>query len=159
MNTIRLEIQITEHDQDPPYDRDWRGLLHVDGVILNTSYSIDYIALAKSAITSGEYYILTCGCGDTGCAGIDEPISVVHDSGRILWHITDPLPERRFEFSKDEYSSVILEVLRRVQAECPCPEDAYAFPFGYYGFLPHHLDWCIKTLESGVIVGTGYESP
>jgi hypothetical protein len=90
---------------------------------------------------------------------LDDPIQVSHEGGRIFWHVRDPLPERWFEFSKDEYASSILDVLRKAQAEVPRPEEEIEFPFGYYGFCSSHLDWCVKTLESGVIVGTGYEDP
>jgi len=159
MNALRLEIELSPCSDPPPYDQMWRGLLFVDGTLLNAEYSVDYMELVKSAIVEGDYYILTCGCGDSGCAGLEEPIRVTHDSGRILWHITDPLPERRFEFSKDDYATSILEFLRRVQAEVPRPKEEWDFPFGYYGFLARHLDWCVTTLDTGVIVGTGYENP
>ena len=161
MNEIRLKIEISTDsvEEKDLYHRDWIGMLSIDDCLLNENYAIDYIDLAKSAIAGGDYYILTCGCGYPGCARLDEPIKVTHEADRICWHITDPRPERRFEFSRVAYSASILDFLRQAQAEVPRPENEDEFPFGYYGFHPHHLDWCVRTLESGLIVGTGYEDP
>jgi hypothetical protein len=161
MNTLRLELehQITGDGSSAYYDHYWAGSLYVDDLFLNEKYAIGLMDLTKSAIVDGEYYILTCGCGDSGCAGLDEKFKVTHENGLIKWHITDPLPERRFEFSKAQYSAALLSFYLRVQIEVPRLSSDYEFGFGYHGFLTYHLDWCVRTLETGKIVGTGYEKP
>ncbi|MFZ4778931.1 MAG: hypothetical protein ACOYM3_26495, partial [Terrimicrobiaceae bacterium] len=107
MNNILLKLEIITDPQEGKdlYHRDWIGMLCIDDCHLYENYAIDYIDLAKSAIVGGDYYILTCGCGVPGCARIDEPIKVVHEAERICWHVTDPWPERRFEFSRVAYST------------------------------------------------------
>lgn len=37
---------------------------------------------------AGEHWIITCSCGEPGCAGIWEPVTVTHaqDSNLITWH-------------------------------------------------------------------------
>ena len=41
--------------------------------------AVDVIELAKSLNCDGEYFIVTCACGDAGCAGIQEGISIQRD--------------------------------------------------------------------------------
>lgn len=161
MNEIRLKLEaVTDSVEGKDlYHRDWIGMLSIDDCHLYEKYAIDYVDLAKSAIAGGDYYILTCSCGFPGCARINEPIKVMHEGGRIYWHVTDPRPERRFEFSQVAYSTSILDFLRQAQAEVPRPQNDDEFPFGYHGFHPHQLDWCVKTLETGIIEATGYEDP
>ena len=161
MNTLRLELehQIKGGTTSPYDDHYWAGSLYVDDLFLNEKYAIDHMDLTQSAIEGGEYYILTCGCGDSGCAGLDEKVKVTHENGLIKWHITDPPPERHLEFTKEQYNSALLSFYQKVQTEVPLPTQEDDFQFGYYGFLPRHLAWCVKTLKTGKIVGTGYETP
>lgn len=55
---------------------------------------IDLRQLAKSCQLSGEFFIVTCGCGEAGCAGIDDGIRVTHFDDRIIWEIPNPLSYR-----------------------------------------------------------------
>ena len=53
--------------------------LLVDGNHLNYGYCLDYRQLTKSAFAEGDFYFFTCGCGEAGCAGINEPTEVTFD--------------------------------------------------------------------------------
>jgi hypothetical protein len=56
---------------------------------------IDLRALLASTERSGEYFIFTCGCGNSGCAGVDNGIIVVHsDYGLTDWFIPEPMQLR-----------------------------------------------------------------
>jgi len=154
MNTLRIELEKIEGDDGTLF---WGAHLFTDDLLINDRYSIDWTDLAKSAFLPGNYFILTCGCGSTGCAGIDEPIRVSHKRETIGWHIIEPAPERRFEFAREQYRSAILEFLRSVKMVVPDSEDSMEYSFGYYGFVASDLDECIKVLETGIIEGIGYK--
>lgn len=46
---------------------------------------VDLKQLKESALSSGAYDLLTCGCGEPGCAGFFEPIFVQHVGDCIHW--------------------------------------------------------------------------
>jgi len=48
---------------------------------------------------------------------------------------------------------VVLAAFRLWQKGIPLPFWLLRVP------SPHHLDWCVKTLETGIIEGTGYDDP
>ena len=87
--------------------------LLVDGAVLNHGDCIDYRDLVESVFNDGDYFILTCGCGVAGCAGLFTPIEVTSDAEYVYWHIIQPAPERRFTFSKREYADCVKEMLQR----------------------------------------------
>jgi len=84
----------------------------VDGEIINNDYSINYSLLVKSAQEGGDFFILTCSCGDEGCAGLWEgdEFKVTHTDSTIKWHITKPEPERVFTFDKKQYITAIADL-------------------------------------------------
>lgn len=63
----------------------------INGKSLSPDNPIDLIHLSKSCQLSGEFFIVTCGCGDAGCAGIDDGIRVMHFDDRIIWEVPDPI--------------------------------------------------------------------
>ena len=83
----------------------------VDGENFSRGYSIDFIALAKSGITDGGYFFLTCGCGEPGCSWLYDPIEVTSDKDRVYWHVLQPEPERWFVFTKSEYRKELKNML------------------------------------------------
>jgi hypothetical protein len=94
---FELKIKLTgphtsDSDESP-------GYLITQAILINdkslaTDNPIDLIPLAKSCQLSGEFFIVTCGCGDAGCAGIDEGIRVAHFDDRIVWEVPDPISYR-----------------------------------------------------------------
>lgn len=78
-------------------------MLRIDGEVLNIGYCMDDTELLRSFDAPGEYWFLTCSCGEPGCAGLWEPFKVEHlENGIIHWHVTCPGPERDFYFSRDQ---------------------------------------------------------
>ncbi len=68
--------------------------IFINGKSLAPENPIDLIHLSKSCQLSGEFFIVTCGCGDAGCAGIDDGIRVTHLDDRIVWEVPDPISNR-----------------------------------------------------------------
>jgi hypothetical protein len=70
-------------------------LLINDKSLLNPdleSYCIDILELLKSIESDGEYFIITCVCGDHSCAGIEKGIVVKRNENTIIWNIDYHLP-------------------------------------------------------------------
>jgi hypothetical protein len=89
MNRLRLEYRIDRHPYWP--DSVWTALF-VDGQEITSREwpsVIDLTQLRRSAGEDGEFFIFTCECGDAGCAGIDEPVSVTRDADGIRWQLGD----------------------------------------------------------------------
>jgi hypothetical protein len=154
MNTLRFQLEELFFEESESH---WSVRMFAGDQELNEKYAIDWINLTKSALLPGGYFILTCGCGDPGCAGIDEPVSVFHKGSVIGWNVIDPKPERLLRFDKDQYRIAILKLLKEASLVVPYSEDSMTYRFGHYGFTSKNLDWCIRTLETGIIEGTGYE--
>jgi hypothetical protein len=87
MNTLSIETSI---EQDPSISvPDLMTRVFVDGQPLvayeSEGLAIDIDQLIKSMQHPGEYFIVTCTCGDAGCGGVFEGIGVVHEPGVIRW--------------------------------------------------------------------------
>ena len=65
--------------------------LMIDDREINDGFALDMRELANSCRSDGEYFILTCGCGEPGCAGIFEGITVSHHNGEVIWVVPEPL--------------------------------------------------------------------
>jgi len=77
---------------------------------------LDIVKLAASLAAPGPYYILTCGCGDHGCAGLHQPIDVQHVGTTIVWHIPGgdagyEVPPTTFVFERADYQSEIVRIV------------------------------------------------
>ena len=178
MNTLRLELELVRpsaneelmrqafREADPenlssdlnePTEPRWKGTPYADELEIPRHATLDYVALVISAFKPGDYYIFNCSCGMPQCASIEHPIAVTHENNVIRWHILDSKTKRRFAFSKEQYAAAILSFLREVQNTVPLRELSYEFRIGLDYFSPRNLAWCIKTLETGITEGTGYE--
>ncbi|MCB0078862.1 MAG: hypothetical protein KDD73_15730 [Anaerolineales bacterium] len=107
---------------------------------LHFGLAVSLIALQRSAAQTGDYFIVTCRCGDAGCAGIRQGIALVHQRDRISWRydtlvpdpVTQPdllrqtasgqtewvvrgikLPTRTFIFDRSAYQAAIVQAIRR----------------------------------------------
>jgi hypothetical protein len=72
---------------------------------------IDLVELVKTIDNDGEYYVITCTCGDAGCAGITKGIHVINKHGTFQWLIhnssKDVEVDRNFTFNAEEYIAAI----------------------------------------------------
>jgi hypothetical protein len=89
MSRLRLEHRIERHPYWP--ESVWIAL-YVDGVEITSREwpsVVDLEQLRASARQDGDYFIFTCECGDAGCAGIDEPVTVRRDAAGVHWDLGD----------------------------------------------------------------------
>ena len=71
-------------------------------------YAINFpFGLVPTIEYDGEFWPLTCTCGDEGCAGIWKPTTVRHDGHLVRWHLGDPEPHRQITFDEQQYSDEI----------------------------------------------------
>ena len=69
-NSLSLSFrQVEATDRSPAH---LVAELRVDGEVVGGEYVLDLRCLANALTRDGEHYIFTCGCGDSGCAGIHE---------------------------------------------------------------------------------------
>src|SRR5436309_11804523 len=79
-------------------------------------YSVGAVwGLYPSTTRSGGFFIITCTCGDPGCGGIWNPVTVEHGPGVVNWRITEPAPVREFQFEKDAYVNEVTVPLREAK--------------------------------------------
>ena len=110
MNTLGLRLR--KYDPDPGEGDIFDYLvveIKVDGepLVDFNYYATDLIALHQSIKEPGEWEIITCWCGDLGCAGLKQGIHVRHEDERIFWKINEPEPRRAFAFDKEQAMSEI----------------------------------------------------
>ena len=74
----------------------------INGECLASENPIDLRQLAKSCQVSGEFYIVTCGCGDAGCAGILDGVRVSHFPDRICWEVPEPISASKLTEDESE---------------------------------------------------------
>jgi hypothetical protein len=79
---------------------------------------VDLCELARSRRWDGEYYIITCSCGEAGCAGIWRGVDVFRDGDRVYWVIYEPGPERTFVFDEKAYRRAVETALREFRDLC-----------------------------------------
>lgn len=92
---LELRVSLTgphdQHDELTPQVYLITQAVLINGENLAPENPIDLRQLAKSCQLSGEFYIVTCGCGDAGCAGIEDGIRVSHFPDRINWEVPEPI--------------------------------------------------------------------
>ena len=108
MNELSLDLAVAREDAK---DLEVVCEAHVDGVSLANpkQYSIALSDLRASADAPGSYFLITCSCGDAGCAGIESPVKVMHETGTVTWEIVEPKPERAFKFEESAYRATVRE--------------------------------------------------
>ena len=73
-----------------------------------TKRTICPLDLLCSTWQSDELYIFTCSCGESGCAGINRGIKVVHDGPYTLWKAYYARGRKVFVFDREQYKREIL---------------------------------------------------
>ena len=83
---------------------------------------VDLFELAQSLDQEGEYFIITCWCGNAGCAGIHRGIDIYYNGGRVFWVIYEPAPARTLVFDEQAYRQAVQTALaefRQLGAQHP----------------------------------------
>ncbi|HVF99295.1 MAG TPA: hypothetical protein VND68_05620 [Chloroflexia bacterium] len=117
-DSLRIRLKMhrgfnSDSDSDPDY---LVAEVLVNGTPLAdfSYYATDLHSLLGSTQDSGEFFIITCWCGDPGCAGLRRGIEVRRESKVVYWHVLQPRPERRFVFEREAYD----EAINNVAMEC-----------------------------------------
>ena len=130
----QFDLRIDLTDPHTPYADSLPNYLITQAIFINGTRlapenTISLMQLAKSCQLAGEFFIVTCDCGEASCAGIDDGILVAHFNDRIEWQVPDPLSYRgksneeaeemdqhrvykRFSFQPEAYLSAIQDGLR-----------------------------------------------
>lgn len=82
-----------ECDDEPPSFLITQAI-YINGENLAPENPIDLVHLCKSCQLGGEFFIVTCGCGNAGCGGVDDGIRVTHLDDHIVWEVPVPLSYR-----------------------------------------------------------------
>ena len=91
MNSLQISSQL---DYDPDDKCNYIvSTLSVDDSDFSKGFTIDWETLAGSCWNSGEYFILTCSCGNSGCAGIERGIIVIHQKEIVKWLVPEPMDQ------------------------------------------------------------------
>lgn len=148
-DVLQISVQIESAAEEPEY-RLLVPEIRINGERVGEGFAIDMSALTASTQRSGEFYIFTCGCGDSGCAGIDDGVIVLYRCDTISWLIPDPLSTRlpqpswirqrpsrasvyrKYWFSSRSYrrkiAAALAEAKRLYRSETPSPE---LCPYGF----------------------------
>ena len=129
--------------------------LIVNGIDIGQGYTIHDAELIRALTGSGDFYPLTCSCGEHGCAGIWHPVHCQKNGDVMVWHKKQPAPVSMITFYPKRVLEELADVLRGIYWELaekcggkPWEDD---FPHGPYGtsleVLKKDLDQCLKYLE------------
>jgi hypothetical protein len=108
MNSLHIKTTIDHDPDEPPC---LRTHLIVDNqpvvALVRHTLGISFHDLLASAKASGEYFIITCACGDAGCAGISEGVRVTHHPTNVQWVVRNHGPTKVYYFAREQYQAAI----------------------------------------------------
>jgi hypothetical protein len=92
--------------------------IHVDDrpICDYSYYATDFHELQRSVAESGDHFIVTCWCGDPGCAGISRGITVDHHQGVVTWQVPAPLAATTFQFDAQAYSATVEDAIAQARS-------------------------------------------
>jgi hypothetical protein len=79
---------------------------------------VDLCELGRSLRRDGEYFIITCSCGEAGCAGIRRGVDVYCEDDQVYWVIHEPEPARTFVFDEQAYQRAVDTALAEFRDLC-----------------------------------------
>ncbi len=131
-----------------------KSSLEINGRPFHTEFVLDISELAKSCQSSGEFFILTCSCGESGCAGIFYGIQIEHLTEAVVWRFNEPLSDKdcydlsdeewealkqpiEFRFDPEDYLSTIIAGIKEMKVLVVSSEQPVNLPI--YGFTLEQL--------------------
>jgi len=105
--------------------------IKIDNVEINQQYAVCLSSLIESLHVEGEHYIYTCGCGSSGCVGIQEGVNVTFAPNTVIWKIRDPISTSgyenfdhwfsnskiiHYEFNKTEMIKTIFSAINKIKS-------------------------------------------
>jgi hypothetical protein len=128
MNQLTLRLKPHGQDEQEEY-------LVVEVVVDGTAltdfdyYATDLPELIRSSERAGDYFILTCWCGQAECAGIRQGIHIRQEHGNIFWQVVEPAPKRRFVFEQTAYKQAIRDCIKQGRRSIAYRRTANSKPF------------------------------
>jgi hypothetical protein len=112
MNQLELKLKAHSHSDGIDY---LVLEIKVDGQLLVDfeNYAADLAALIRSVESNGEFFIITCWCGISECAGIKLGVKVRHENRVTYWQVQQPEPKRIFVFEHAAYEQAIRAVVKQ----------------------------------------------
>jgi hypothetical protein len=133
-NRLEIETRITP-------EGGVRAEILIDGnPLVGPHLQVDLHSLASSLHGSGEYWIITCSCGDPGCSGITQGVSVFWDGSQVHWVILQPGPERALVFEGDAYREAIKKGLGDFVDSCRQHPGGLVDRMGNYNYFLINVD-------------------
>ena len=128
--------------------------LEINGRPFHSEFVLDVSELAKSCQSSGEFFILTCSCGESGCAGIFDGIQIEHLTDAVVWRFNEPLSDKdypdlsdeewealkqpiEFRFDPEDYLSTIIAGIKEIKVLMVSSDQPVELPI--YGFKLEQL--------------------
>lgn len=116
----------------------------IDENTFEPDLTLDWRELFLSLRFSGEFFPLTCSCGEPGCAGVWEGIRIVHSPGMVVWDVNVPYSEpydaaehepsvMRLQFRRDQYFSSIISGWLEARALSTTNPSCTIGPYGFSG--------------------------
>jgi hypothetical protein len=82
---------------------DGRPLVDFDARAL----AVDLRQLQRSIQEDGEFFVVTCACGDAACAGIRQGIAMRRDSKNVHWVVRGLGPTQTLSFDRQLYADAV----------------------------------------------------
>jgi hypothetical protein len=123
VNVLQISTAVKNDPNDNPAHFIFTSVL-VDGqpIVDYDRYEVatNLFDLWESTKRDGEFFIITCLCGDAGCAGIQEGVHVSFDSEKVRWTVKGWGPTQTYIFEREAYVDAIeagVEELRQMTAQ------------------------------------------
>lgn len=105
--------------------------LNINDIKIYPDIAVNLFALAKSCQIDGEFYFFTCECGEPGCAGIRDGVTVIHSSNKITWHLMNEGLNQQFEFDPASYQNAVDQII--LQQKALYKKHQYSIQLRIYG--------------------------
>ena len=151
-DSIKIISKLKELTGEPSYYLE--SILEINGSLFHPEFVLDITELARSCQSSGEMYLVTCGCGEPMCAGIGDGINIKHLSNAVVWHFKEPLSDKEyddlgdeeweamknpieFRFDPEDYLSTIIAGIKEIKALVITADQPVELPI--HGFMLEQL--------------------
>jgi len=120
MNQFELRLNAKHVDNDP------FGYLVVEANIDERPLTdfgkcaVDLSHFERSMKSNGEFFIITCWCGDPACANIRQGVMVSHIDNKVIWKTNLHGQAFYFEFDKASYIDARNRLQKQVKELLSC---------------------------------------
>lgn len=145
MDTIDLELITKWYPEDKESDM-YIGLV-LNGELIERPFD-PYELIASTLYKRVQCEILTCGCGNAGCAGIFHGTYVKNRRSTVEWRDIDcGLPKRFYSFNKNQYMNVVWGAKLLMQQVAKYRQDHIKDEY-YYGPMNFaNIEECLESIK------------